>query len=141
MGVRYATLSWLRTTKKTMMTEELTTLTEQGLAKALAYIETTESFVVEQAPLLVQEVLKYGLFTSLFWAGFWALIFGGVMWCAVKLYQMLVMEDKDNEFIGVMVGIFPGGWCLAGCFVNLFEAMKISIAPRLYLLERLDSLL
>lgn len=123
------------------MTEELTTLTEQGLAKALAYIETTESFVVEQAPLLVQEVLRYGLFNALFWAGFWAVAVGGVMWCAVKLYQMLVREDKDNEFIGVMVGIFPGGGCLVVCFVNLFEAMKIGIAPRLYLLERLDSLL
>lgn len=122
------------------MTEELTTLTEQGLAKALAYIEATESFVVEQAPLLVQEVLRYGLFNSLFWAGFWAVAFSGVLWSAVRMYKLLYNENGD-ELVGVAVGIFPGGGCLAGCFINLFVAVKILIAPRLYLLERLDSLL
>ena len=122
------------------MTEELSTLTEQGLAKALTYIEATESFVVEQAPLLVQEVLRYGLFNSLFWAVFWAVAFGGVIWCAVKVHKMM-QGDGDDAFLGVAIGIFPGGGCLAGCFGNLFEAAKISIAPRLYLLEKLDSLL
>ena len=122
------------------MTEELTTLTEQGLAKALAYIEATEVFVVEQAPLLVQEVLRYGLFNSLFWAVFWAVAFSAVMYAAVKVYKMM-QDGGDDAFFGVAIGIFPGGGCLAGCFVNLFEAAKISIAPRLYLLERLDSLL
>ena len=122
------------------MTEELSTLTEQGLAKALAYIEATESFVVEQAPLLVQEVLRYGLFNSLFWVGFWAVAFGGVLYVAVKVYKMLVADNED-PFMGVAISIFPGGGCLAGCFINLFDAVKILIAPRLYLLERLDSLL
>ena len=122
------------------MTEELSTLTEQRLVKALAYIEATESFVVEQAPLLVQEVLRYGLFNSLFWAGFWALAFGGVMWCAVKVYKA-IHADSEDPFPGVIVGIFFGGGCLAGFFVCLFDAVKILIAPRLYLLERLDSLL
>ena len=122
------------------MTEELTTLTEQGLAKALAYIETTESFVVEQAPLLVQEVLRYGLFNALFWTGFWLVAFSAVMWSAVKVWKMLG-EDGDDGFVGVVIAIFPGGGCLAGCFANLFDAAKIIIAPRLYLLEKLDSVL
>ncbi len=70
----------------------------------------------------------------------WAVLFVGVVYCAVRLYKLLAKDDSD-PFAGVMVGIFAGGGCLAGCFVQLFDAVKILIAPRLYLLERLDSLL
>ncbi len=121
------------------MTEEMQALTEQGLAKALAYIETTESFVVEQAPLLIQELLNYSLVYSSFWAVFWFIMGLGGIFFGVKVYRW-IDKDGGDPFAGVMLGFFVGGGCLGGAFTCLATVVKILIAPRLFLIQRLGDL-
>ena len=122
------------------MTEKMQSLTEQGMERALAYIETTESFVVEQAPLLVQEVLRYEAAYAGFWACFWSLCVIGTLYFGRKMYVLLEKEGND-PFPGFLLGFFGTMGCLACTFFNLATVVKITIAPRLYLLERLNSLL
>ena len=125
-----------------VVAHKASSITDDVLNKALEYVERTAEFVGEQAPLLVQEILNYGLFNALFWAGFWGVAFGAVVYGAVRLYHFAVLHSHDDDgFPGIMLGIFCGGGTLAGCFVCLFKAAKIIIAPRLYLIEKLGDLL
>ncbi len=122
------------------MNEQVTTLVEKGVSKALAYIEQTETFVVEQAPLLVQEVLSYGLFTSLFWSGFWLLLCVGAVIGGVWVWRVIEKDGGDPRH-GFLIILFGGGPTAAGFICNLFTAAKIIFAPRMYLLEQLKELL
>lgn len=109
-------------------------------AKALEYVEATESLVVDQAPLLIQEVLTYGFFYASFWCAFWAVLavaaFVGATWA-----WRLMVKNKEDPFPAFLLGLFVGGGTLIGTFVCLFSAVKISVAPRLYLIEQLKDLM
>lgn len=131
------------------MTEEIKTLTEQGMEKALAYIEATESFVAEQAPLLVQEVLRYGLVSESIPATILAVLvvgFGTGSWFSFKELRKdhsKYLKDHDKDLFGFF-GVITAAISL-GCFICLyrmaFTLAKIIFAPRLYLIETLSALI
>ncbi len=130
------------------MTQEVTeavvgvaSVTQEALSKALEYIERTESFVVEQAPLLVQEVLNYGFVFHLFWTLFSLFFVVGIGYGIYKWIRAWVKSDvfdKDG-YIPIMIGLFGVGIPLAFLCENMFVLAKIVVAPRLYLLSELST--
>ncbi|KKN92474.1 hypothetical protein LCGC14_0209650 [marine sediment metagenome] len=124
------------------VTEKLLVQGGEAIAKVMEYVESTESFVVEQAPLLVQEILTYSLFYNGVWSVFWGLAFGGVMYATVKLWRILdTSKNGEDPCFAFMLGLFGGGATLAGFLVCLFTVAKIILAPRLFLMEQLKGLL
>ncbi len=127
------------------MTEEVTELvsnTNAALTVALEYVKTAESFVVEQAPLFIQELLAYNLAYSVFWCVFCALFIGVVVFGVVKLFKITKGGDMNEpRFFGSVFAVFVASWPTIGLFENLFTAMKITLAPRLFLLEELSRLI
>lgn len=124
------------------MNETLNEVTTRGIAVALEYIETAESFVVEQAPLLVQEVLTYGLVEaciSAFITTALAFLFGFGGYRLAK-YAMKERCEEGAFFAGLSGGGMVIG-CTVSTFTDFFTIAKIIFAPRLYLLEKLQSLL
>ena len=124
------------------MEEQLKELATQGLSKALEYIETTEAFVVEQAPLLIQEILNYGLAYSAVFLVVWGLF---AIACGVVAYKSCraVIKSDDGELVPLILVFIggPGLGFLVGAVQSLLTIAKITFAPRLYLLQELKSLL
>ena len=124
------------------MNEELKELATTGLSKALEYIETAESFVVEQAPLLVQEILMFGLADACLTAFILLVLVVGLGYGTYRVVKAAIKDEAIEA--AFLIGVVGGGGSL-GCTIGLFQCVftiaKITFAPRLYLLQELKSLL
>jgi len=123
--------------------EKVASMSETALAKALEYVEAAEGFVVEQAPLLVQEILAWGFAEHLIYALLWGVFGLTLLISVVKLCRFLYKVEPDGE-VAWVVGLFGSGVSVLLGFVSFcyaLEVVKISVAPRLYLLEAFKGLL
>lgn len=122
--------------------------------KLYEYLQVTEEFVVEQTPLLVQEILVYSFWYNLILGTFWLLIsllipvIGFRISKALQKNKEKVIDlfDKDapdffsllSLVIGSILGVFSLG--VSGWFGHYLEALQIKVAPRMWLLEYLGDL-
>lgn len=118
---------------------ELQQKAEQLLGQLIEKATQAGDFVVEQTPLLIQELLTYNLYLSLVqFIG--ALILMYVLY-RVHKFAYLYFEDKDiGDHPEVMLVMLS--WFLFApicVWINL-TWLKILVAPRLYLLEYAASL-
>jgi hypothetical protein len=125
------------------VTEKLLTHGEAAFAKALEYVEATESFIVEQAPMLVQEILAYNLAYSVFWCVFCVAVVSGVVWGGMQWFKAWKThgDDIDLLFIPWMITGLVATAPLMGVFSHVLRILKITFAPRLFLLEQLRYLI
>ena len=124
------------------MDEQLKDLATTGLSKAIEYIETAESFVVEQAPLLVQEILMFGLVNACISAFILLVLVLGLGYGTYRVVKAAVKDHADDAaaLLGLLGGCVTIG-CTVGFFKYVFTIAKITFAPRLYILQELKSLL
>ena len=121
-------------------------LTETALTEAMEYVRATADFIGDQAPLLVQEVLAYGLAYNAIWAVVCALVLGGLgygWWKTIRTCCINGNGKFDGETV-VPVTVLALVLMLAPmiAFVECsFNAVKISVAPRLYLMEFFSDLI
>ena len=125
------------------MTDEVVakvaTMGEAAFAKALAFVEATEVFVLDQAPLLVQEILAYGLVFYTVWAVVCGLALVGMVFGYIKCLKTVCRSngELDGEYaawfsiLGVVLAIAP----VIGFIECSLAALKISVAPRLFLVQ------
>ena len=125
--------------------EKVASMSDTAIAKALADVDATESFVVEQAPLLVQEILNWGFAENLIHGVLWGVFGAGLMYGTCKAVRFLDKSDnRDSDIAISFVVIFGGGGSvlsLIGSFCYFLTMVKIIVAPRLYLLETFSDLL
>lgn len=140
--------------------EDIITFLEVGIKKS-------GEFAVEQTPLLVQEILRFGLFENLF-AFFFPLVCFLLLLYFVnfaKFYSyeeyiesesafvtkkrswayIAFKDDDDTKFLPLwavsnVLTLFAALFTLSG-IGNLITAVKIIIAPRLYLIEFVGDLI
>jgi hypothetical protein len=118
------------------MDDQMKTTLAEYMKKMLTAIETGANFAADQIPLIVQEKLAFDFWWSMVWVvvaviGF---IFG--IWLirdGIKLYKI----DQHNDMVD---GHFFGGLILlaAGSIIglmNIYYVLKISLAPRLYIID------
>jgi len=140
--------------------QQLASTANQALGKVLQYLESAEAFAIEQAPLLVQEVLRFEVLTR----GFW-LLFGIALliWCPIGLrfafrkadqrikridaHYRTLKEDRNSDYdtvetiftlthYGVPISAAISGVTgLVMALCSLEPFIKVLIAPRLFLLE------
>ena len=123
------------------MNEKIENNIEQILNYLQEGVETAGSFVVEQTPLLIQEILTYNLIFHGILVGFGILI--AVTLISITLY-VLPKLDRNNvdQVMTFIIGNLLGwGASIALIFCNVFAAIKIYFAPRLYLLEYVSDLI
>jgi hypothetical protein len=125
------------------MNEQLSELVAQGFGKALSYVQATESFVAEQAPLLIQEVINYGLAYNGFLTVLWLVLGSAAIYTSVRLIKYANTKEAYNDegpaILGVFFGVFGVG-SIIGFLCEVAIVLKIVFAPRLYLLEELGRL-
>ena len=119
---------------------------QEMLEKLMSWLQNTEVFVQEQAPLLAQELLAFGFWWTLFEAIMFSLIVGAWL---VWAYKWLFSEwgknlhsnmDRDTASGINVLSIISGLVCLfltIETIIDVYTLFKITIAPRVYLLDRL----
>ena len=109
--------------------------------KIIELVEAGASFTGEQAPILIQEILTYYTVYHSIWA-FGGFIFTSILWYTV--YRIFASDElvTDEEDAFFTVGIFtifsiPS---LVVFVIHSLSIIKITLAPRLYLLEKISTL-
>lgn len=115
--------------------------------RLLSYLENLEKaaesgadFVIEQAPLYVQELITWEIAHGVLWAVFFLLLCLPFLWLIAR--PLAILREQENED-GV------GGWILTVTCLALIAvwlsiatthaayAMKAKIAPRVVIVEKL----
>lgn len=116
------------------------------------WIEAGADFTSEQAPLVIQEIVTWGIVDGLIWAFVWAflivLIQGACWHFRTILKKWIKMDDSANNKENCEVGILVT-WIvhylafsfMIGVLFNLYHSLYVYFAPRLYVLETLADLL
>jgi hypothetical protein len=133
-----------------VQTEEVATKSlEESLefvvAKAIEIAETTGEFVIEQAPLLLQEFYAWAIMSAIFnmiWLPLAILlIYGFRKSCPVDErhgYGLSFYGKIINEGFAIPGHIFGSLGIITGAiffFVSVYKLMFILVAPKLYLIE------
>jgi hypothetical protein len=113
------------------------------------WVEATESFTVEQAPFLVQEILYWAVADAAYWVVF-GLVFVGFLPLSLRYLRRsqtmpegkktisAALEEKGTDldtavaWIGGLIFPLLGSLLIAN---NIMDMLKPLVAPRLYLIE------
>lgn len=127
------------------MNEELENKLNESLIDIIDWLKkngaAVENFIKEQTPLLVEEILDWNFFYHLVWMciGLFIILISVVILMFMKKYWEEISKDDCEGIV-----IFPMFFTILGLLVvfsNLFYIIKIRIAPRLFILEELKSLI
>ena len=122
------------------MNDETKAMLGAYLKKMLEAIEHGATFAGEQIPLVIQEKLHFELVMNILWGAFFFLIYVGLMIPIVRWWKKDVPAYSDE--IEARIGITAvSQLLLIPTFINVTKALKITLAPRLYILEWLRRML
>ena len=114
-----------------------------NLAGIIEYVKQGADFVKEQAPLYVQEMINYGIWTSVFETLLYFFIAIFLIWCMVKLYKAVKNDEYEDLkeyapiFLVLGIGVIVMFVVTSISFETLIQAV---VAPRVYVVEKLLSL-
>lgn len=124
------------------MNEKAQELVNQAGEKVLDYLEAGEGFAIEQAPLLAQEIVRYGIWNNTIEIVFWVSLIIIANIVAAKLWKLPPTKDT-REPLGQICSIFfriGSGIALIPLGVSALVLCKVLVAPRLYIIERISNL-
>lgn len=132
---------------------------QKVIDEVVLYLNATEEFVTEQAPLLAQEIIRHGIWWNLIVALFWSIPLIIIIIIGYKLLIQLAQRYKncnaeprvrpyiDGEdtvglcaliiVVSILLCLYP---IIAVCSYT-GDGIKALIAPRLYILEEIGKLL
>lgn len=113
-------------------------------------LETTKDFVVEQTPLLIQEYIQWGFWSNIISASISLVILIVCVYCTTIGRSSLLkkyFKDENNEGWFIAAVILTIASCIFGMFAledfvnHIKTVVKIQVAPRVYILQELKTLL
>jgi len=113
-----------------------------AMVKIGEWVEQAEGFATEQTPLLVKEIIYWGVADSGYWVAFGTLFLTfAAVWsvtCYKKWEPITKMKGDSGDFFRFMVFAAPVVTTIFGVIfvmVNIMDMLKPIVAPRLYLIE------
>jgi uncharacterized membrane protein YedE/YeeE len=116
------------------MNEEIKNNALDALNQILVDAASIREFAIEQAPQVVQELLKYSMFMA--WLSVLVSIFV-FLFAIVGIKKSIPMVDEDYEVaipLMLLSGLMVAAGFIALC-IHTTEAVKVTIAPRVWLIE------
>jgi hypothetical protein len=123
-------------------------ITEQFLAKTLEYLNSTEAFLQKNVPAYIEELLVFSFYEHVLSVVFILSLLVGTAFLTFIAHKKAKSPERSREgkegyeFLcgaGVFVtGIFFIMFILSSA-KNITQAIKIKVAPRVYLVEKLSS--
>lgn len=122
-------------------TPQVEQLTAEALQKVLQWVESAEGFVVEQAPLVAQEVIARAYVTLglKFAICVFALLLL-VMAAAYFIYLAKREHEPPYAAVGIIGGIILGVFPFIEGASAVMQLASVYFAPRLYVIEQLSNL-
>lgn len=118
-------------TESSKLDDVLATVVEKGLALA----EQTGTFVIEQAPDLIQQFYQWHMYSNIFYIliGIIIIIFGTLLSNKFKRYVKAdYLVDDPGPFFTLFFSILIGGIFV---FTAGYDLIYLISAPKLYLIE------
>ncbi|KKN72108.1 hypothetical protein LCGC14_0413940 [marine sediment metagenome] len=116
--------------------------------KVLDWAEATESFTVEQAPLLAQEIVRYGILNNLLQLAFFLIVPSIMISLSYRFGTSKDVWQTDPTPKGIaciISGVFGCFFSVIGLVVCSKDAVpnlcKALVAPRLYIIEQISRLM
>lgn len=133
-----------------MITERL----NNAMLKIGTWVEATESFAVEQTPLLVQEIIWWGIIGHGYWLVFGLMLLSALPLTLLYLRRSSELQEYSHKLMGALNEEGDPGDCpiaIIGGFIlpiigflcvvtNIMATLKPLITPRLYLIEYFQQL-
>lgn len=125
---------------------------EELLQKALSYVENLETFVGEQLPPFVNEILNYAMFENILWLIIVCILGSasfGIWWKLWTAENRHCVDDAGDivdvgKFIScliALVSLFASVLTFSHSLSPLMLIGKIYLAPRLFIIEYLSELM
>lgn len=115
----------------------------ESAEKLLDYVEQTGDFVVEQAPLVVQEMITWGITHCVFWIIIVSIVLLPIIAICGYFFRIGVKDDWDFDYCipsGMVGGVSLIFWFLV-IASNIYDLLYIYFAPRLFILDQLKGLI
>lgn len=115
----------------------------ESAEKLLDYVEQTGDFVVEQAPLVVQEMITWGITHCVFWIIIVSIVLLPIIAICGYFFRIGVKDDWDVDYCipsGMVGGVSLIFWFLV-IASNIYDLLYIYFAPRLFILDQLKGLI
>lgn len=117
------------------MQEQITTLEKQlkpVIEKSLEIASNTGSFVIEQAPLVLQEFYIWNTSRLIFFLGLFAMALIILVSLAILWYRR---GNDDGYTAGWVISSILALVCIGNLVYNGYMLIFIHVAPRLYIIE------
>ena len=118
---------------------------EQLMTKLVTYLESTEAFMTEQAPIFIQELLTW--YKAIHWFGFTGFILLFILVSVATVITFKYARKQYNVTREIGYDMLVTACCLLGPILsviffiismsNLVILIKLYTAPRLFLLEKI----
>ena len=121
----------------------------QGLEKLLEWAQAAEGFAIEQAPLLVSEILTWGVVKHSTYLAIWTMVSLGFLawafWLGKSQSQRpesthCGFDQNDAKILQRFVVAAAAAALFLSTIVNMPVIVNIYFAPRLYLIQQLSDL-
>lgn len=108
----------------------------------LEWLQKIEKFTAEQTPLLIQEILDYNFYMAAMLVGFFAAFTIVAAVCTIVTAKSFHKSYNNDDWVAVtFIGLIVTGTSLIPLLYNVNAVLKIWLAPRLYMIEYVSSLL
>lgn len=106
------------------------------ILKALEVAEQTGSFIIDQAPDILQEFYRWHTYKFIFWIILVTLVGYFLTKPVVKSWKALTEDDEDvPDILTAVFGTLTIISCLVFIVSNLYNLIFILTAPKLYIIE------
>lgn len=125
-------------------------MNEKIIEKLLGYMDSTGDFVLEQSPLLIQEICYVDFIRYIVSIIFIGIFLFGLVWSVYRLVCSINAIDEDNKTIKyendkidtffpiVLVGILVTICviCFFAIGTEISKAIQVKYAPKYYIIEK-----
>ena len=114
----------------------------KNLSGIIDYVKQGADFIKEQAPLYIQEMINYGIWTSVFETLLYFSLFVFAIYLMVKIYKYAKREEYDlSEYAPLFFALLLVAGIMFVLTAISFETFIQTIAaPRVYVVEKLLSI-
>ena len=126
------------------MKEELNEKLASSLGNILEKLENGVEFAISEAPTIVVELLTYKAISCSIAVIFSFAALMPIAWFFCKKLPKSAKTEEgisENEIMGA-IGLFCMAMCaIPGFFINLLDLIKVTVAPKLFVIEYIRAIL
>lgn len=113
------------------------TVIAEFLKQLLEFTKDAGAFAKEQIPLVLKEYIYWGIASSVVWL----LPFLVMLYFSFRIWRWAIDKIEESDWFSLVSAIAYTAIMLPGILYHLLDLMKAIVAPRVYLIEQLTSML